>query len=490
MLLNMGVTFYTSRIVLQVLGVEDYGIYNVVGGLIIIFSFLNTAMSNSTQRFLTFELGQKADICRLSKIFSTSVNIHFLIALIILIVGETIGLYFLNVYMTIPIERMGAANIVYQCSLWSCCLGIIALPYNAIIISYERMNIFAYVSILDVMLKLIVAYVLYIVTFDKLIVYALLMLMASVVSPVVYVWYDYRHFRESRYKYVKDMSLFKEMCGFAGWNMIGNWAYIGFTQGLNILLNVFFGPTINAARGIAVQLQGAIGQFSRNFQMAVNPQITKKYAVNDLQEMHSLVFISSKYSFFLLFLIALPILFQAENVLKWWLVTVPDKTVIFLKIIVCISMIDVLANPLNIAAQATGKIKWYQIFEGGTLLMIVPVSYCVLCFCHIPEIVFIVHLIVAIMVQYIRLLLLRKMIALSLVLYLKKVIYRIFLVVFFTVISLYGLEYLLHSLMDNFFVCSLICVSFTAMYIYVCGLTSFEKKFFVTKLILIFSKHR
>ena len=489
MLLNMGVTFYTSRIVLQMLGVEDYGIYNVVGGLIIAFSFFSTAMSNSTQRFLTFELGQKSSTYRLNKVFSTSINIHILIALIILIGGETIGLYFLNQYMKIPADRIIAANVVYQSSLLSCCLGIITLPYNAIIIAYERMNIFAYISIMDVMLKLVVAYILYIVAFDKLITYSLLMLLVAIIPSAIYFLYDYHNFRESRYRYLKDIPLFKSMCGFAGWNTIGNLAYIGLTQGLNILLNLFFGASINAARGIAVQLQGAIGQFSRNFQMAVNPQITKKYAAHEYREMFTLVFISSKFSFFLLFLIALPLILQTNRVLIWWLGNVPSYTVIFFKIIICISMIDVLTNPLNIAAQATGKIKIYQIFEGGTLLMIVPVSYCVLCIFHKPELVFIVHLIFAIIAQIIRLLLLKKMINLPILLYLKEVIYKILLVILPTLICLYGLNILFYNIINNFFICSLTSVLITMTFIYIWGLTSIEKNFLITKIKSILSNH-
>lgn len=481
MLLNMGVTFYTSRIVLHVLGVEDYGIYNVVAGVIVLFSFLNTAMASSTQRFLTFELGQSNDICKLKQIFSTSINIHFCIAFSILFLGEAIGVYFLNAYMIIPGDRILAANIVYQCSLISCCLGVIMLPYNAVIISHERMDVFAYISILDVILKLAVALILYMVTYDKLITYSFLILFVSIITSAIYVVYDRVNFQECRYRYIKNITLLKNMCGFAGWNLIGNMAYMGFTQGLNILLNLFFNPAINAARGIAVQLQGAIGQFSRNFQMAINPQIIKKYAVNDLKAMHDLICISSKFSFFLIFLISLPVILQADVVLNWWLTDIPDHTISFFRIIICISMIDVLANPLNISAHATGKIKIYQIFEGGTLLMIVPISYCALCLFPVPEIVFIVHLILALIAQVIRLLLLNKMIHLSIYKYIKEVLCRISLVVFSVIFTLYLLYILQPTWMDSFVLCTSFSIIITFVFIYILGLNALEKKYLLKK---------
>lgn len=298
MLFNMGVTFYTSRIILHTLGVEDYGIYNVVGGVIILFSFLNISMSSATQRFLTFELGRNAGLERMKKIFSTSLNIHIFISLLILLIGETIGLYFLNSYMLIPDSKMFAANWVYQCSLFASCIGIVALPYMAIIISYERMSVFACISILDTLLKLLVAYALYTIPSDRLIVYSVLMFSVSIIQIAIYIIYCRRNFLESKYRYIRDKALLRNMFSFAGWNMIGNLSYIGFTQGINVLLNVFFGPSINAARGIAVQLQGGVNQLARNFQMAVNPQITKDYAAGNLSEMYTLVFRSSRFSFF------------------------------------------------------------------------------------------------------------------------------------------------------------------------------------------------
>lgn len=482
MLLNMVVVFYTSRVVLSILGVEDFGIYNVVGGVVNLFTFLNTAMSSATQRFFAFEIGHKSGGDRISKVFSTSLNIHLLIAVLIFLLGETLGLYFLNTCLVIPSDRFIAANCVYQCSIVSCCIGVMALPYNAIVISYERMAVFAYISIFDVVLKLLVVYLLYITVFDKLIIYALLLLIVSLITPSVYVLYCRKNFPETKYQCVKDKTLFKEMSNFAGWNLFGNIAYMGFTQGINILLNIFFGPAANAARGVAVQIQNAIGQFSRNFQIAVNPQITKNYAVGDLSTMHSLLFRSSKLSFFLLFIISLPALLQAEKILSWWLVEVPDHTVSFFKIIICIAMIDVLANPMNISAQATGNIKKYQIIEGGTLLLIVPISYIILKLYHVPEIVFVVHLLIALLVQCIRIYLLKQMIHLSIKKYICNVVFRIFIVSFMYFITMYTVHIICPTLFDNFFICTLFSLITSGLFVMVLGLTKSEKGFVIRTL--------
>ena len=477
MLLNMVVTFYTSRIVLDALGVNDYGIYNVVGGVVIIFTFLNTAMSSSTQRFITFEIGKKSDSYRMSRVFSTSLNVHGLIAILILILCETIGLYFLNTQMVFPSERMIAVNVVYQCSIVSCCLGVMTIPFNAIIISYERMGVFAWISIFDVALKLAVAYLLYITTFDKLIIYAIFILFVSLITPLVYICYCYRNFFECRRWHVRDNILFKDMCSFAGWNLIGNFAYICFTQGVNILLNIFCGPSVNAARGIAVQMQGAVGRFAGGFQTAVNPQITKQYANGDLKSMYTLLYRSSKFSFFLLFIISFPVVLQAETILNWWLVDVPDYTVSFFRIIICISLIDVLATPMNISAQATGRIKKYQLLEGGTLLLIVPISYFTLKISKNPNSVFVVHFFIALITQMFRIVLLKDMIKLSVREYLKAVIYRILCVLIVSILVIYFIGVSCPYIIDDFFICTLISFLLVAISVFICGLTVSERSF-------------
>lgn len=318
MLFMMAVTLYTSRVVLNTLGVQDYGIYNVVGGVVAMFGFINSSMASATQRYITFALG-KGDKNNLKKVFSTSLQIHVMISVLIVILGETIGLWFMYEQMKIPADRMNAAFWVLQCSIISAVIMILSVPYNADIIAHEKMSAFAYISILEVVLKLVIVYLLLISPFDKLIFYAFLILAVQILIRFCYSLYCNKHFEESKYQKIWDKHLFKEMTGFAGWSMFGNLSSVLFSQGLNMLLNVFFGPVANAARAIAVQVQTAIQQFVGNFQMALNPQITKTYAKGELNEMHKLIFRSARFSFYLLFFISLPVLLETKFILTIWL---------------------------------------------------------------------------------------------------------------------------------------------------------------------------
>ncbi len=322
MILILCVGLYTSRIVLNTLGVEDYGIYNVVGGFVAFFSFLNGAMATATQRFITYELAQ-GNVERQINTFSTSVIIHFTIALLIVIAAETVGLWFVCNKLVIPEERFLAAIWVYQFSILTMFVSIVSIPYNAAIIAHEKMSAFAYISILDTVLKLVIVLLLTIVTFDKLVFYAALLFGISLLDRLIYGIYCKRHFAETRIKLIFDKKLFREMTNIAGWSLFGNIAGVFYTQGLNVLLNMFFGPVVNSARAIAVTIQGVVTGFVSNFQMALNPQITKSYAVGDLHRMHSLIFASSKYSFFLLLFIALPIMIETRTILTLWLKIVP-----------------------------------------------------------------------------------------------------------------------------------------------------------------------
>ena len=284
----MLVTLYTSRVVLNTLGVSDYGIYNVVGGVVAMFSVISVSLSSSISRFITYELGH-GDFDKLKRIFSTSINIQVGISLVILVLAEVFGVWFLNTKMNIPAERMTAANWVLQCSLLSFIIGLISVPYNACIIAHERMSAFAYISILEVVLKLAVVYMLLVSPYDKLATYAVLLVVVALIVRLTYGQYCKRHFEESRYRFVHDKSLIKEMTGFAGWSFFGNGAYMLNTQGVDMLINIFFGVTFNAARGVATQVQNAVMQFVNNFTVAVNPQITKSYASGEREYMYKLV---------------------------------------------------------------------------------------------------------------------------------------------------------------------------------------------------------
>ena len=385
MFLTLGVSLYTSRVVLNTLGVEDFGIYNVVGGVVMMFSFLNSSMASATQRFLSFELG-KNDLIQLKKVFSMSVNIHVIIALAIFILAETIGLWFLNTKLVIPAERLYAANWVYQFSILSFMVTILSVPYNAIIIANERMKVYAYVSIIEVILKLIILYILVWFGFDKLKLYAILVFFVSAIIWLIYKTYCNSNFSESKYQYYWDKPLFSTLMNYAGWNLFGNLAVVTMVQGINIMLNLFFGPIVNAARGIAYQVNGAVNSFVINFQMAMNPQIVKSYASGDLKYMHKIIFQGAKYSFFLLFILSLPILLETELILKIWLKNVPEHTIIFTRLAIINVLIDSISGPLMTAAQATGNIKKYQAIVGGLLLLILPISYLFLIMGYPPEI--------------------------------------------------------------------------------------------------------
>ena len=314
MLFILCVGLFTSRVVLNALGIEDYGLYNVVGGFVAFFTFLNGAMSTATQRFITFELA-RGNLERQRTVFSMAIIIHWLLAIIIAFFSETVGLWFIYNELVIPESRFIAALWVYHCSVISICISIISIPYNALVIAHEKMSAFAYISISDCILKLVIVYFLTIISWDKLIFYAILLCFVSLLDRAIYGIYCHRHFAETKFRWVFNNCTFKEMTNIAGWSLFGNIAGICYTQGLNFLLNIFFGPAVNAARGIAVTVQGTLSGFISNFQMALNPQITKSYAIGDYQRMYSLIFASSKYSVFMLFLIILPILIEAKNIL-------------------------------------------------------------------------------------------------------------------------------------------------------------------------------
>ena len=480
MLFGMLVSLYTSRVILQTLGVEDYGVYNVVGGVITMFTFLNGAMSSATSRYITFEIG-KGNMEQLKKVFSTALQIHATIALLIVILGETLGLWFLMNELVIPEGRMDAAMWVYQCSIVSCVVGIMSVPYNADIIAHEKMSAFAYISVLEIMLKLAIVYLLVVLPFDKLKVYAVLVLMVGLLIRYIYTRYCHKHFEESHYIHRIDKSLLKEMSSFAGWSFWGNLAGILYTQGLNMMLNIFFGPVVNAARGIATQIQSVVTQFVTNFQMALNPQITKTYASGELDKMHSLIFRSARFSFMLLFFLSLPIMLETNYILTLWLGIVPENTGIFARIIIGISLIYTIANPCVIANQATGKVKVYQAVVGGLLLLILPISYIVLKMGAPAYSVFIVHFCVESVAQFARMYMLRNMIDLPLWSYVKNIYLPIMGVVLLSVV----LPLLVYNNMQEGIIrllaVGMTCVVSVAMTSLFIGMTRNERTFLIDK---------
>lgn len=375
MLLMMGISLYTSRVVLAVLGIEDFGIYDVVSSVVTMFAFLNGSMVSSTQRFITVAIG-KEDREEAVRVFNNSVRIHFLIGLTVVLLCETIGLWFLENKLVIPQERMTPARWVFQLSLLSFFINVTQVPYNATIIAHEKMDIFAYLSIIDVLLKLGIVFLLKVIPIDKLVAYAILTFLVTQIVRSLYRIYCHRNFTECHRAAVAKDGLFKGMLQFAGWNLFGSLAWMMRDQGVNILLNVFFGPVVNAARGTATKVSATVQEFVNNFTTALNPQITKNYAQGRLGKMEELSYRGARFSFLILFIIALPLMITMDTVLGWWLVEVPEDTGIFLQFILIDALINtVFSNTFITSLMAAGNIRNYQIVVSSIILMVVPVGY-------------------------------------------------------------------------------------------------------------------
>lgn len=424
MLVMMAVSLFTSRLTLSALGIEDFGIYNVVGGVVGLFGIVSGSLQAAISRFLTFELGA-GNKERLARVFCTSINIQAALSVIILLIAETVGLWFLNCKVVIPEGRLFAANMVYQFSLVSCVLGLLNMPYGAAVVSHERMSAFAYMSIFDVVAKLLVVYAILHAPCDKLILFAFLLMLVPLFGMLITRMYSQRHFEECHYHWVFDRGLFKEMFGFAGWNFIGTSSAILRDQGGNIIINLFCGPAVNAARGIAMQVNGAVSRFVENFMVAVNPQITKSYAAGDYDYMHRLMFQSARFSFYILLLLSLPILITTPYLLNLWLVEVPEHTVNFVRLVLVFTMSESLASPLVTAMLATGRIRNYQIVVGGCQMLNVPISYVFLRVGCPPETVVIVAIGVSVLCEMTRIFMLRKMIGLSARSFIKNVYFNV-----------------------------------------------------------------
>ena len=377
--LMMAINLYASRVILEALGVSDYGLYGAIGSIVMMFAIINGVLSVGTSRFLTFELGRN-DLEKLKKTFSASFMLHAGMALGLLVLLETVGLWFLNYKMNIPAGRGFAANILYQCSILSCIFAITQVPYSAIIIAHEKMSIYAYVGIAEAIFKLaLVLFLVYVPASDNLIAYGLILALWSVCLQVFYRYYCYKKFKESHLSICRDKAIYKSMLSYGSWDLIGQFCGTGNTQGINILINIFFGVTVNAARTIAYQLENAITQFSANFMMSVNPQIVKSYARGDYNRFFQLIYEAGRYSFYLLFMVSLPVFLEADYILKLWLKDVPDYTVLFLRCVMVISLMRVFSRPLINGVHATGNVKILNLTSGvysaSTFLPLVYLLY-------------------------------------------------------------------------------------------------------------------
>lgn len=475
MLLIMGVTLYTSRVVLQVLGVEDFGIYNVVGGIVAMMGVLNGAMAVSTQRYLTFELGRE-DFVRLKQTFSMCITIYLFFAILLFVLAETVGLWFLNTQLVIPTERMVAANWTYQFSVLAAIASLLYVPYNAAIIAHERMNFYAYISIFETVIRLVVAFALLSIPYDRLIVYGLLLALMAILVAIVYRYYCISRFKECQYFFYWDKNMFAQLLAYSGWNLFGSLSGIAKGQGLNVLLNMFFNPSVNASRGIAYQVNAAVTQFFSNFYTAVRPQIIKYYAQNDLENMFKLVFRSSKFSFYLILLVALPVMVEASYIIQLWLGQLLEYVVVFTRLIIVITAVDAMAAPLMTTAHATGNIRLYQSLVGSLTILIVPVSYLFLRFADCSPIsVFWISLAASVVCLFVRLWIVWRLVKFPVGRYIKEIFVRgVLIAVLSAIVPAWGSYHMGTSFLSF---CSVVflCLLSTLIIVYSIGLTRGEK---------------
>ena len=475
------IALYTSRVVLTSLGIENYGIYNVVGGGVIMFSMISGALTASINRFITFELG-RGDMIKLRMVFSTSIMIQLLLGFIIVLLSESIGVWFLNEKMVIPQDRLNAANWVLQFSIITFVINLISVPYNAVIIAHERMSAFAYISIIEVVGKLMIAYFIMISPMDKLIFYAITICLLSFVIRIIYGFYCKKNFEECSYHFIWNKEILKNMFSFASWNMIGASSAIFRDQGGNIVINLFCGPAVNAARGIAFQVNSAIQGFVQSFMTALNPQITKSYASGDTGYMINLLYKGARFSFYILLFISLPIIVNTEFILSIWLGLVPDHTVLFIQLVLMFALSECISMPLITAMYATGNVRNYQIVVGGLQMMNLPISYIALHMGAIPESVVIVAIIISQICLITRLIMLNKTINLNLFQFISHVYLNI-LVVFLvaSALPLYIMIVVEKTTVNSFIFLLLLCIITSVFSILYLGCNTRERKFIYEK---------
>jgi O-antigen/teichoic acid export membrane protein len=481
----MLILLYTTRVVLRVLGVVDFGIYNIIGGIVVLVAFINLTISNATQRFLSFELGT-GNKNKLLKIFSTVFIIHFLFAGIILILCETVGLWFVSTKLMFPEKRTFAVYFLYHCSVFTLIFNFICIPYNALIIAHEHIHIFAYISILEVLLKLITVFILTYSPFDKLCSYAFILVIVAVIIRIIYGVYCNKHFSECKYhKKYFDKTIFKEILRYTSWTMIGSSSSVLKEQGVNILINIFFGVMTNAARAVSMQIYSAVQSFSNNLLTAIRPQITKSYANGDIARAVDLTILGTKFSSYLLILISLPIFMESDFILTLWLNKVPDYTVVFVKWVLILSLARVLGSALDTLYLAIGKVKYIQICAGGVMLLNLPISYFFLKLGYPPVTTMIIGSIIELIVVFIVLFFLYKIMNFPVRVYTKEVFFKLIVIIGISICFPLYLRNIVTEGWLRFIWVSLSCVASIIISIYFIGLNNRERK----KIILFIKKH-
>ena len=471
MVFLMAIGLYASRVILQTLGISDYGIYNVVGGVVAMFGFLNSTLSTSTQRFLNIEIG-KGNIDNMKKVFSNALYLHVFLLLIVFILSETIGLWFVLNKLVIPDGRETAVMWVYQLSIMAVCIQIFQLPFMSTIIAHEKMEVYAYVSIYEGLAKLCILFLLQLLAYDKLILYGVLIFLVQLSVALIYNVYCRKKFSESSFRIEKDKELFREMLGFSSWNVFGNLASVCNSQGLNIVLNLFFGTVVNAARGVAFQVHGLVNQLVNNFQLAVKPQVIKYYATGQYEQMTKLVFNAAKYSAYLMMIINIPLILEIRPLLHLWLGDYPDYTPIFVCIILFRSIITSMTGNIVMVVHASGYLKKVGIYGGGILLLVLPISYIFLSYGFSPIVPFVINLFAAFGEAFFELYWMHHYINFPMKRFYKEVYFRVFSLLIVLFIIPYWLKCLLSGYNEyvELFSVGLFSVSFSIIILYLFGI--------------------
>lgn len=481
LMLTMFVSLFTSRVVLNTLGVEDYGLNNVVAGVITLFAFLNGALGSATSRFLTFELG-KGNNEQVKKTFCTALNIHFCLAIIVVIFCETVGLWVVNNVLNIPPDRLFACNVIFQYVIASAFLNITQVPLNALIISHERMRIYAYLGVSDAMFKLLIAYLITISTFDKLITFGTLNLLVTVGIYIFYHLYCKYNFLEYTIAISREKKLYKEMLGYSAWNLLGSLAGMLKNQGINILINIFFGPVVNAANAIAYQVNNALINFSNNFTTALNPQIIKSYANNEHERMKSLIFRGGKFSFFLLMILSIPILLETNTILHLWLKNVPEYTIVLTRLVIILTLTESFAITISTSIQATGKIRNYLFFISGTHLLNFPLSYIFYNLGARPSAALTISIVLSFITIFIRLFFIRNLLSIEIREYLKKVLIPSFVVFILSILLPLGFYFNMDDNIKRLIIVIVSSITSSLLFIYFLGLNKGERTYITSML--------
>lgn len=477
-LFSLFISLFTVRIILNTLGVDDYGIYNVVGGVVGMIAFLTSSLTAASQRFLAYDLAKGDDI-QTNRTFCMIGISYYIIGFVVVVLLEGVAVWFLNNKMVIPEDRLYAANWVLQFAILQFALGLTCAPYMAAVVAHEKLDIFAYVGIANVVLRLVLLYFVVISPFDKLITISAIYFMIEMSVRFYYQWYCKKHFKEAHLHLIWDKKKIVELLSYSGWNVFGSLANICRGNGINVLLNLFFNPVINAAYAIAYQINGAISSFVQNFYTAVDPQIIKNYAVKELQQMYRLIFMSTRLAFYLLLILCIPISLRVDQILELWLKTPPEYASVLVRIVLLNTLLEVFSHPLSMGISATGNIRNYQLVISGTYILIFPIAYCILKLGAPPEAALLVNTVVVLLCMTPRLLFCKKQYGLPAGQYLYNVVLQPFIV---GIVS-FGISYITLQLVDidnifvNLFVSISLSMLLTGLLVFLFGINKDERQY-------------